>query len=113
MGTSSLQEGHKVGALVRFGGLVPVGDHTEATGGAAATILVKPKAATGILIQTVDADIVYTLDGTDPTVTPGFVLKQIALDPVWIVLTRDMIFTIARAAAVDASVRYQFAREQN
>jgi hypothetical protein len=112
MGLGIKQE-DAVGRLVRFGGLVPVGDHTETTAVAAAEVLVKPKKATGILIQAVDADIVYTLDGTDPTVTPGFLLKQIALDPLWIVLTRDMTLTIARAGTVDASVRYQFGREQN
>jgi hypothetical protein len=100
------------GSLTRLGAYSPVGDHTEITGGAVAQVLAKPDIPfTGILIQTVDEESLFTLDGTDPTVEPGFVMP---IDwPVYIPINDDNILTVARAGASDSSIRYQWVREES
>ena len=55
----------------------PVGSHSDGTDISSAVTLTVPTGATKVLIQALDKDIRYTLDGTAPTSTKGF---QLAAD---------------------------------
>lgn len=103
------QLNHMFGTLTRLGGYTTLGAHQEETVSGTAIELSEPRPieATGLLIQTVDADIQFTIDGTDPTATPGFVLYQNQL-PLYIPLLQNNVFTVVRDATTDASVRYQW-----
>lgn len=98
-----------LGLIVDLGQYTPLGSHTEDTAGAAAATLTEPRPAkaTGVLLSCVDAGILFTLDGTDPTVTPGFPIPKDLL-PLYIPIPSNVTFTFVREAAVDASVRYQW-----
>lgn len=60
---------------VQTPGFTPVGAHIDGTVISAATVLAPPVGATKIFIQATVQNIRYTLDGTDPTATRGFLLK--------------------------------------
>lgn len=72
----------------------------------------RPERATGILAQAIDAGVMFTLDGTDPTVTPGFVMPE-GLLPLYIPLNDENTFTVVREDATDASFRYAWVRVEN
>lgn len=104
--------GNQTGMLMRQGAYSPVDAHTEITAGAAAqTLTPKPIRATGMLAQSVNEASVFTIDGTDPTVTPGFLLPKELL-PVYIPVNDEVTITVARAGTSDASFRYQWVREE-
>ena len=102
---------NKMGQLSRLGGYTPLGDHAEVAVGVASVVLPRPLRATGILIQSVLAGIMFTLDGTDPLVEPGFVLPTDLL-PVYIPTNENSVLTVVRELLIDASVRYQWVREE-
>lgn len=56
---------------------VLVGAHASVSPSTAATVT-KPAGANGIILQAVTADVRYTLDGTTPDGTTGFVLSATA-----------------------------------
>lgn len=58
----------------------PVGDHTVEDELDTAVTLTPPAGATQVLIQALTANIRYTIDGSTPTATAGFVLYVLA-DP--------------------------------
>jgi hypothetical protein len=53
----------------------PVGDHVDGPDISSAVTLTAPTGATKIMIQAVTQNIRYTLDGTAPTTSVGFLLK--------------------------------------
>lgn len=112
MGISTVDTGNQIGMLTRLGSYSPIGAHTVLTNGAVATVLTKPSRATGILIQSVGYASLFTLDGTDPTLTLGFFMPKDQW-PIYIPLNDENILTVARAEGTDASLRYQWVREED
>lgn len=106
--------GGSTGLLTSKGAYTPLGDHSEVTISAVAQQLTVPRPlrATGVLIQAVGADILCTIDGTDPTVTPGYIIYD-TVEPLYIPLNDEDILTVVRADTDDASVRYQWVRKEN
>lgn len=103
----------ETGQLVRFGGYTPIGVHTEVTVGAVTAVLTRPEVrVTGILIQAVNEPILFTLDGTDPSVEPGFLLPKDLL-PIYIPILTANTLSVVRAGTSDSSVRYQWVREES
>lgn len=99
------------GLLVQFGGYGSAGQsHQEITVSNATQTLARPSAfATGVLIQAVNASILFTLDGTDPAVEPGFLLPK-DLVPLYIPILSENTLRVIRATASDSSVRYWWTR---
>lgn len=84
----------------------PVGDHTVESDISTATILTPPAGATQVLIQALTANVRYTLDGTTPTASVGFVLYVMA-DPLAIRLGAGGELQIIQETA-GATVQYQW-----
>lgn len=82
---------------------IPVGSFTRNASISAATSLTIPARATGILLQADTATVYYTLDGTTPTTTAGFILQ--ANELVRIDLFKGGIVKVISATG---AVRYQF-----
>ena len=62
------------GVLDKLAAYAPVGDHTSDDDLGAALLLEKPAGASQIILQALDQNIRFTLDGSDPTATHGFQL---------------------------------------
>lgn len=86
-------------------GFVPVGAHQSTTLGASVVTLSLDARATGVLIQTLSQSCRYTLDGSNPTTSFGFVMVADA-DPVMIPYNADMTIKILRLAN-GAVLQYQ------
>jgi hypothetical protein len=82
--------------------VVPVGSMTRNASISTATTLTIPARATGLYLQGETADVYYTLDGSTPTTTNGFILQDKEL-------VRLDLFTGATVKVISASgaVRYQ------
>lgn len=89
-----------------------IGTHQQDTTIATATVLTLPSGANGMLLQCTGTNVRYTLDGTAPTTTRGFVLVANA-SPVLITFpTDDTVVTVIESSA-SAAVEYQFVRLYN
>lgn len=85
--------------------LVPVGAHGTNTNIAAAFTLTPPAGAYRLVIQALGQNVRYTLDGTAPTATVGFVLA--AGDTALIQLGARMTIRVIQEAA-GAAIAYQW-----
>lgn len=85
---------------------VPVGTHTGNSSLSSAVVLTPPTGAHQLLIQALTQNIRYTLDGTTPAASVGFVLTAGA-DPVLIVVGDGMTVTIIQATS-GAVAQYQW-----
>lgn len=88
-----------------------VGDRVAATVGVGVTTPVIPARANAIMIQNQDGsdDLRYTVDGSTPSTTVGFILFHNAVaEPIIIPLPHGGQFKMTRAASADVSVEYQF-----
>lgn len=84
----------------------PLGAHNDGLAISAAATLTPAAGATKLLIQALDQNVRYTLDGTTPTATKGFQLK--AGDPPIIVpVDADTTVKLIEEAAT-ADVQYQW-----
>ena len=76
----------------------PVSTHTQ-VGCAAATTITIPDGANGMLVQCGTQNVRYTIDGTTPTTTVGFLLNK-DTNPVLLYKTDDdCVFTFIETAA--------------
>ena len=90
--------------LLRFD---PIGSHTDGTEISSATTLTPADGATKLLIQALDQNVRFTLDGTTPTASTGFQL--VAGDPpVMIWVAGATVKVIEEAATAD--LQYQWGR---
>lgn len=86
-----------------------VGAHTQDTTISSATVIALPAGANGLLIQATGQAIRYTLDGTTPTSSLGFVLAT-SFAPVLITFPGDdTVLTVIESAA-SAAIEYQAVR---
>jgi hypothetical protein len=88
--------------------LVPVGSHGYDATISAATVLSRPAGFSpdGVLLQAIDQDVSFTIDGTTPTASIGFVIKAGA-DPVLIDMSGGQTLTVIEVTAT-ATVQYQW-----
>lgn len=103
------------GLLVDDGSYSPKGAHTQQTVSNTAIVeddldTPRPEEATGILIQTLDDNLLFTIDGSDPT-DVGFVLFKEQL-PLYVPLNHKNTLTVIRETN-DSDVRYQWVRKEN
>ena len=84
----------------------PVGDHSDGTNISSAVTLTPPEGATKLLIQALDKNVRYTLDGTTPTASKGFQLAA-GDPPVIIPIGNDMVIKVIEEAAT-CDLNYQF-----
>ncbi len=86
-------------------GLTPVGSHTRNASLSSAVTLTKPATATRLLIQCETQNVKFTLDGTAPTATTGFLL--VASDPAILIPVGGTAVKVIEVAA-SASINYQW-----
>ncbi len=84
----------------------PIGDNTTNASLSAHVHLTPPEGATKILMQAITKDIRYTLDGTTPTATVGFLLVA-SVAPTLINIGADTAIAIIEKEA-SASINYQW-----
>lgn len=98
-----------VGSSVEVNGFTetyaPVGSHTGGTDISTAVTLTKPDGASQIIIQALEQNIRFTLDGTTPTATLGFQI-QAGILPMFIAVPGASIKVIEEVAT--ASIQYQW-----
>lgn len=83
-----------------------VGAHVRNAVLTSAVVITTPAAVSGVLIQSLVANVRYTLDNTTPTATIGFQLK--AGDPaVFLAVNAGQVIRMIQEAA-NAEVQYQF-----
>lgn len=88
--------------------LAPVGDHVSEDDVDAAVTLTPPATANALLIQATAQNVRYTLDGTTPTASVGFLLRSDD-QPLVIDLGPGMTIKVIEVAAT-ATVEYQWGR---
>jgi hypothetical protein len=88
--------------------LTPVGDHVSNGAISSATTLTPPATANALLIQATGQNVRYTLDGTTPTASVGFVLRQDD-QPLVIDLGVGMTVKVIEESAT-ATIEYQWGR---
>lgn len=88
-----------------------VGDHTAVAIADTAVPLTPLTGATGILVQAIDADLRYTLDGTTPVGgSVGFLLYD-GNDPILIDLGDNVdVLNFIRDGSVSGELQYQWTR---
>lgn len=86
-----------------------VGAHQQDTTVSTATVLTIPSGANAVLFQCTGQNIRYTLDGSNPTSTRGFVLVANAA-PVLVTFPGDNAVVTVIETAVSAAVEWQFVR---
>jgi hypothetical protein len=91
-----------------------IGSHTVRTISNSAVAVDVATNANAILMQSADADLRYTLDGTTPVGgTTGFILIAAADKPTFLALPPNCTsLTFIRNAASDGELQYQFLREE-
>jgi hypothetical protein len=89
-----------------------VGVHQQDTTISTATVLTLPSGANGLLMQATGQNIRYTLDGSTPTASKGFVLVSNAAPVLVTFPTDDTVVTVIEATA-SAAVEFQFVRLYN
>lgn len=98
-------------ALDRVRHYTPVGAHGQATIGSSVTTLTIPHQANGVLVRASGSyDIRYTIDGTAPTTSLGFVLANDAENAEFIPVGRNSQLKFIRDEGSDATLEYQFIR---
>lgn len=88
--------------------LTPVGDHTSNGSISSAVTLTPPATANALLIQATGQNVRYTLDGTTPTASVGFVLRQDD-QPLIVDVGAGMEIKVIQESAT-ATVQYQWGR---
>lgn len=83
-----------------------VGSHEDGDDISSATTLTPPAEAIKLMIQALDQNVRYTLDGTDPTTSTGFQLFA-GDPPIIIPLGIDMTIKVIEEAAT-ADLQYQW-----
>lgn len=85
----------------------PVGAHTHSLDASAALDLsaLAPAGATRALVQPIGAALVYTLDGSTPTLAHGFRLADGA-DPLELPLSGGITLRVLQVAALTLQVQY-------
>ena len=83
-----------------------IGSHYDGTTISSAVTLTPPAGATKLLIQALDQNVRYTLDGTAPTASKGFQLKD-GDPPVQIPVGTGMTIKVIEEAAT-ADIQYQW-----
>lgn len=86
----------------------PIGDIGTSTISSTAVTLTKPRRANGILVTAVAQNIRYTVDGTAPTTTLGFLLSTSATAPTFIPVGRNTRLKFIRATGSDGTLNYQW-----
>lgn len=89
-----------------------VGTHQTDTTISSATVLTLPSGANGVLLQCTGQNVRYTLDGTTPTSTVGFVLVANA-SPVLITFPNDDTVVTVIESAASGAIQFQFVRLYN
>lgn len=84
----------------------PVGSHNDGTAISSAVTLVNPPGATKLLIQALDQNVRFTLDGSAPTASRGFQLKA-GDPPVIIPIGATTTVTVIQESAT-ADLQYQY-----
>jgi len=90
--------------LLRFD---PIGNHVGGTSISSATTLTPEDGATKLLIQALDQNVRFTLDGTTPTASMGFQL--VAGDPPVMIWAAGATVKVIEEAAT-ADIQYQWGR---
>lgn len=89
--------------------LIPIGVHTVDNSINTATTVELPSGANALLVQATEQNARYTIDGTTPTASTGFVLKA-GNDPVIILApTEDVVFNFISETA-GSVINYQAVR---
>lgn len=88
--------------------MTPVGDHTSDDEVDAAVTLTPPTTANALLIQAIAQNVRYTLDGTTPTASLGFLLRSDD-QPLVIDVGADMTIKVIEESAT-ATIEYQWGR---
>jgi len=89
--------------LVTYQPPVPTGSHTEDATISAATTLTQPAGANAVLIQAETQNIRYTLDGSTPTATLGFIIEAGKKELIDVPTSGMTIKIIEEAASAKAS----------
>lgn len=84
----------------------PVGDHSDGKDISSAETIAVPEGATKLLVQALDKNVRYTLDGTTPTASKGFQLAA-GDPPIIIPIGNDMTIKMIEEASA-ADLQYQF-----
>lgn len=84
----------------------PVGSHQDGPVISTAQALVNPAGATKLLIQALDQNVRFTLDGTTPTASKGFQLRA-GDPPVIIPISANTTVKVIQEAAT-ADLQYQY-----
>ena len=84
----------------------PIGDHNDGLNISSAVTLTPPAGATKLLVQALDKNVRYTLDGTTPTASKGFQLAA-GDPPIIIPIGNGTTIKIIEEAA-SADLNYQF-----
>lgn len=87
----------------------PVDAHTQSSALSNATAISVPAGANGLLVQATGRDIRFTLDGTTPTATKGFVILAGGSPMLLMAPSDDCVFTFIETAAT-ATLEYQAVR---
>src|SRR3972149_860468 len=89
--------------------IIPIGPHDDGRVISSAVSLsaLAPVGANLLLMQALDQNVRYTLDGTKPTASKGFQLAQ-GDPPIIIPLTAETTVTVIQEAAT-ADLQFQFA----
>ncbi|MBI1296672.1 hypothetical protein GC175_17085 [bacterium] len=84
----------------------PVGTHQTDDTVSAATTLTPPNGANSVLLQALNQNVRYTLNGTTPTATTGFRLTA-GRDPVIVPMTEQTMLRVIEEVA-GAVLQYQW-----
>lgn len=87
----------------------PVGAHTQDNTFSSAKAIAIPDGANGLLVQCATQNVRYTIDGTTPTATVGFLLNKDTSPVLLYKIDDDCIFTFIETAAT-AVIIYQAVR---
>jgi len=87
----------------------PVGDHTQTNSLASATTITIPSGATKIMMQTQTQSVRFTLDGTAPTTTKGFIIVANAVPLIVYLNAAKNTFKVIECATT-AVFDYQFGK---
>lgn len=97
-----------MGAPLVLADFTPVGGHQSVSLSASVATLSVPDGADGVLMQAVGQNVRYTLDGTAPSASVGFVLA-VGGDPIRVPKNADITIRVIREA-VGAVLQWQAVR---
>lgn len=111
--TAAQQNAARRGVAPREGAFIPLGAHTQNATIGAATVIAPAALADDlesrvncILLQSTGTNVRYTLDGSTPTATNGFVLTA-GYDPILLYWGTGVILTVIQESAT-ATLIYQW-----